>query len=88
MHSARRQVNLRLHGWRLPCVPSFHMTEKALARIEAPNIKLKRFHAGDDLMRFLKALQLCKLPRAPVRPLIQQTAVPGGALLRIVQSYA
>lgn len=64
------------------------MKEKVLARLEAPDIKLKRFGASDDLMKFLKALQLCKAPRAPVRPLILQTAVPGGALPRIVETYA
>lgn len=32
------------------------MKEKALARLEAPDIKLKRFRAGDELLRFLQTL--------------------------------
>ncbi|MEO7064302.1 MAG: tyrosine-type recombinase/integrase [Dokdonella sp.] len=32
------------------------MKEKALARLEAPDTKLRRFHAPDSLMRFLKTL--------------------------------
>ena len=32
------------------------MKEKALARLEAPDIKLRRFRAGDDLMKFLRSL--------------------------------
>ena len=32
------------------------MKEKALARLEAPDIKLKRFRASDDLMTFLRTL--------------------------------
>ena len=43
------------------------MKEKALARLEAPVIKLKRFRASDDLMKFLQALQLCKPPRSRPR---------------------
>lgn len=35
---------------------NLEMKEKALARLEAPDIKLKRFRASDDLMKFLKAL--------------------------------
>ena len=43
------------------------MKEKALARLEAPEIKLKRFHANDDLLKFLHALQLCKALPAQAR---------------------
>jgi hypothetical protein len=64
------------------------MNEKALPRLEASDIKLKRFRASDDLMKCLKAPQLCKATRAPVLSLIQQKAVPGGALLHIVDTYA
>jgi hypothetical protein len=32
------------------------MKEKALARLEAPDIKLKRFRASDNLMTFLRTL--------------------------------
>lgn len=32
------------------------MKEKALARLEAPDLKLKRFRPSDALMRFLQAL--------------------------------
>ena len=32
------------------------MKEKALARLEAPDCKLTRFRASDDLMKFLRAL--------------------------------
>ena len=35
---------------------NLEMKEKALARLEAPDIKLKRFRASDDLMKFLRAL--------------------------------
>ena len=35
---------------------NLEMKEKALARLEAPDIKLKRFRASDDLMKFLQAL--------------------------------
>jgi site-specific recombinase XerD len=35
---------------------NLEMKEKALARLEAPDIKLKRFRASDDLMKFLKTL--------------------------------
>lgn len=35
---------------------NLEMKEKALARLEAPDIKLKRYRASDDLMRFLKTL--------------------------------
>lgn len=35
---------------------NLEMKEKALARLEAPDIKLKRFRAGDELMKFLQAL--------------------------------
>ena len=35
---------------------NLEMKEKALARLEAPDIKLKRFRAGDELMRFLQTL--------------------------------
>jgi hypothetical protein len=45
------------------------MKEKALARLDAPDIKLKRFRATDALLQFLQALQLCKAPQA-------RTAVP------------
>ncbi len=34
--------------------PNLEMKEKALARLEAPDIKLKRYRASDDLMRFLR----------------------------------
>lgn len=32
------------------------MKEKVLARLEAPDIKLKRFRVSDDLMKFLQSL--------------------------------
>jgi site-specific recombinase XerD len=32
------------------------MKEQALAKLEAPDVKLKRFRASDELMKFLKAL--------------------------------
>ena len=32
------------------------MKEKALARLEAPDIRLKRFRASDSLLRFLQEL--------------------------------
>ncbi len=32
------------------------MKEKALARLEAPDVKLKRVRASDDLMKFLRTL--------------------------------
>ena len=32
------------------------MKEKALARLEAPEIRLKRFRASDSLLRFLQEL--------------------------------
>ncbi len=32
------------------------MREEELARLEAPGIKLKRFRASDDLMKFLRTL--------------------------------
>ena len=35
---------------------NMEMKEKALARLEAPDIKLKRFRATDDLMKFLQSL--------------------------------
>jgi site-specific recombinase XerD len=35
---------------------NLEMKEKALARLEAPDIKLKRFRANDDLLKFLQAL--------------------------------
>ncbi|MBW8833278.1 MAG: site-specific integrase [Burkholderiales bacterium] len=35
---------------------NLEMKEKALARLEAPDIKLKRFRASDDLMKFLQTL--------------------------------
>ena len=35
---------------------NLEMKEKALARLEAPDIKLKRFRATDDLMKFLQSL--------------------------------
>jgi hypothetical protein len=35
---------------------NLEMKEKTLARLEAPDIKLKRFRASDDLMKFLPAL--------------------------------
>jgi len=35
---------------------NLEMKEKALARLEAPDVKLKRFRASDDLMKFLKTL--------------------------------
>ncbi|UUZ65461.1 hypothetical protein LP414_16395 [Polaromonas sp. P1(28)-13] len=35
------------------------MKEKVLARLEAPDTKLRRFRAPDSLMRFLQALGLC-----------------------------
>jgi|GEM_PF-1562852 len=46
---------------------NLEMKEKALARLEAPDVKLKRFRASDDLMKFLKTLQLCKAPRPRAR---------------------
>jgi site-specific recombinase XerD len=35
---------------------NLEMKEKALARLEAPDIKLKRFRATDDLLKFLQTL--------------------------------
>jgi hypothetical protein len=35
------------------------MKEKALARLESPNTKIRRFRAPDALMRLLQSLQLC-----------------------------
>jgi len=35
---------------------NLEMKEKALARLKAPDIKLQRFRAGDDLMKFLRSL--------------------------------
>lgn len=35
---------------------NLEMKEKALARLEAPDIKLKRFRASDELMKFLQTL--------------------------------
>ena len=35
---------------------NLEMKEKALSRLEAPDIKLKRFRASDDLMKFLQSL--------------------------------
>lgn len=35
---------------------NLEMKEKALAKLEAPDIKLKRFRASDELMKFLQAL--------------------------------
>ncbi|MCY1253441.1 Tyrosine recombinase XerD [compost metagenome] len=35
---------------------NLEMKEKALARLEAPDIKLKRFRASDDLLKFLQTL--------------------------------
>ena len=35
---------------------NLEMKEKALARLEAPDIKLQRFRASDDLMKFLQSL--------------------------------
>ncbi len=32
------------------------MQEKALARLQAPDIKRQRFRASDDLMKFLRSL--------------------------------
>ena len=32
------------------------MKEKALARLEAPDIRLKRFRPSDSLLRFLREL--------------------------------
>ena len=63
------------------------MTEKGLARMEAPDIKLKRFRASDDLMKS-KRLQLCEAPRLRARPPTQLTPVQGAADLRTVESYA
>jgi hypothetical protein len=34
----------------------FAMQEKALARLEAPDTKTRRFRAPDSLMRFLQTL--------------------------------
>lgn len=35
---------------------NLEMKENALARLEAPDIKLQRFRAGDDLIKFLRSL--------------------------------
>ena len=35
---------------------NLEMKEKALARLEAPDVKLQRFRASDDLMKFLRSL--------------------------------
>ena len=39
---------------------NLEMKEKALARLEAPDIKLERFRASDDLMKFLRACNYAK----------------------------
>lgn len=35
---------------------NLEMKEKALARLEAPDIKLQRLKADDDLLKFLRSL--------------------------------
>jgi hypothetical protein len=35
---------------------NLEMKEKALARLAAPDIKLQRFKASDDLMKFLRSV--------------------------------
>ena len=67
---------------------NLEMKEKALARLEAPDIKLKRFRADDDLMKFLQSLYLCKVRHAWTRSSTEWSAAPGGVRLRIVESYA
>ena len=39
---------------------NLEVKEKALARLEAPDIKLKRFRASDDLMTFLQPCNQAK----------------------------
>ncbi len=46
---------------------NLEMKEKALVGLEAPDVKLKRFRASDNLMKFLKTLSLCKAPRPRTR---------------------
>ena len=41
--------------------------EKALARLDVPDVALKRFRASGELMKFLQALQLYKAPRPSAR---------------------
>jgi len=69
----------------IPCYAerNLEMKEKARARREAPDIKLKRFRASDDSMTFLRTLEPCKAPRLRARLSIQRTAVPGPEELRI-----
>ena len=40
---------------------------KALARLDVPDVALKRFRASGELMKFLQALQLYKAPRPSAR---------------------
>jgi hypothetical protein len=61
---------------------NLEMTEKA------PDIKLKRFRASNELMKFPQASHQCKARHAPAQSSIQQTAVPGGAGLRMVETHA
>jgi hypothetical protein len=43
------------------------MKEKALARLHEPDMKMRRFHPKDSLMRFLQALLLCRDHRRSFR---------------------
>jgi hypothetical protein len=62
--------------------------EKALARLEAPDIKLERLCAGGERMKFLQCLPRCRARRARARLPIQRTAVPAAADPRIVEPHA
>ena len=61
---------------------------KALARLDAPGIKLKRFRASDDSMKSLQSLQLCKARQTAVRLPTQRTVVLGVVDLRMAESWA
>jgi hypothetical protein len=49
---------------------NLEMKQKALARLEEPDTKMSRYHPGDDLMKFLQALQLCGHPADSSPPLL------------------
>src|ERR1700756_4147114 len=49
---------------------NLEMKQKALARLEEPDTKMSRYQPGDDLMKFLQALQLCRHPADSSSPLL------------------
>ena len=51
-----REITVETESTAKDVEANLEMKEKALARLEAPDIKLKRFRAGDELMRFLQTL--------------------------------